>query len=81
MLPGEWRSLAVATSMVMLERGFEIDVLDLLATDAELDAEEYLQRLPVRRLRSADRLREDFWELDAERIARVDDYDVVLVFM
>ena len=70
--------LGVCVSRELLERGFHVDYLDLLASDPSLPATEYLARLPVQRVVSADSGRDPFWELEGVREADAASYQVIL---
>jgi glutathione synthase len=70
--------LGVCVSRELLERGIEVDYLDLFASDVSLPTERYLAELPVRRILAADADREVFWELGPPRTADVNEYRVIL---
>lgn len=70
--------LGVCVSGELLRRGIPVDYLDLLATDATVSSEEYLNHLPVREILDADSSRKAFWKLGEERTVPVDEYAVIL---
>ncbi len=70
--------LGVCLSQELLGRGIEVDYLDLLATDPDMPADDYLSALPVQRILSADRGRHPFWDLGPTRLAAVTEYQVIL---
>jgi glutathione synthase len=70
--------LGVCVSRELLLRGFHVDYLDLLAHDAALPTETYLQTLPVRQVRATDAKAQPFWELGPQRRAAVEEYQVIL---
>ena len=51
--------LGVYVSRELLERGIDVDYLDLLAHDPSLPTETYLETLPVRRILEADAARDE----------------------
>jgi glutathione synthase len=70
--------LGVCVSVELLERGIQVDYLDLYASDAGQPSENYLAALPVRTIASADAGRGEFWELGPVHPAAITDYRVVL---
>lgn len=70
--------LGVCLSRELLARGFEVDYLDLLASDASLPTCEYLARLPVQAVAAAGEGRAPFWQLGPVREVSADGYDVIL---
>jgi len=70
--------LGVCVSAELIRRGIALDYLDLLASDSKLPTDQYLCSLPVREIRAADASRDPFWELGPERVAKVDEYGVIL---
>lgn len=70
--------LGVCVSRELLERGLAVDYLDLVAHNADLETEAYLDGLPVRSIESADAARDLFWELGEIRHADIGQYDVIL---
>ncbi len=70
--------LGVCVATELIERGIAVDYLDLLSTDADTPADQYLSSLPVRQVLASDSGRRPFWELGAERSVPVTDYGVIL---
>jgi glutathione synthase len=70
--------LGVCVSRELLNRGIEVDYLDLEASDPDQPTSSYLGSLPVREIISADADRDPFWELTPVRTADVTDYQVIL---
>lgn len=71
--------LGVCVSRELLARGIEVDYLDLLASDAELPTDRYLETLPVRRIEAVDPGdRRGFWRLGGTRPQPVGVYGVIL---
>jgi len=70
--------LGVCVSVELINRGIQVDYLDLYASDAELPSAEYLASLPVRTVYSADASRSKFWDLGPEHHAAITDYRIVL---
>ncbi len=70
--------LGVCISTELIRRGIPVDYLDLPATDPDRSSEEYLALLPVQEVLSSDGDRDPFWELGPPRIARVEEYRVIL---
>ncbi len=70
--------LGVCVSVELIRRGIQVDYLDLYASNAELPNAEFLAKLPVRTISSADPNRREFWELGPEHRAAVTDYRIVL---
>ncbi len=70
--------LGVCVSGELLRRGIKVDYLDLLASDPDQPSERYLANLPVRRIARADARTNPFWDLEEERFAHVEEYQVIL---
>lgn len=70
--------LGVCVSVELLRRGIQVDYLDLYASNVELSSGEFLAKLPVRTIYTADTNRSEFWELGPERHAEITDYRIVL---
>ncbi len=70
--------LGVCLSRELLSRGFEVDYLDLLASDRSLDSDAYLAALPIQPVLAAPEHTEEFWVLGEKRTRPIDDYHVVL---
>lgn len=70
--------LGVCLSEELLQRGFEVDYLDLLSHDSDLNRDSYLRDLPVRSILSADSGRDPFWKLGSPHSSSAGDYDVIL---
>jgi glutathione synthase len=70
--------LGVCVSAELIDRGIQVDYLDLPATDPDQSSAAYLSSLPVQQILSSDAHRDPFWELGTPRTAAVDEYRVIL---